>query len=372
MSSDSRGKILVVGSGIAGLSTAWALTRRGFAVEVFDQGPVPNARSSSYDEHRITRHAYGLQGGYARMMPAAFAAYDALFADIGTRPFDPTPMLNLVRDDEAWLAPCRADLDAMGIANRLLTPDAVALRFPMVATEGLAGALESEGAGVLYPTRILLALVIHLASRGVTFHPAHVVTAIDAERATVQVGDRTFGGDGVVVAAGAWVDRLVPSLRGAAVPSRQTVMYLAPPPALAAAWNRAPVFMDLGQDGATYTLPPRPGTRLKIGDHRFTRAGDPDGDRSPTEEEVAPLVDAARRAYRDFDRYTILETKACFYTVTADEAFIVRPLGARTIVVSACSGHGFKLAPLIGEGVAAAIAGERAMVGLEPWAAGRA
>jgi len=41
-------------------------------------------------------------------------------------------------------------------------------------------------------------------------------------------------------------------------------------------------------------------------------------------------------------------------------------------IVSACSGHGFKLAPLIADGVAAAIAGERDPVGVNPWAAGRA
>ena len=35
-------KVLIVGGGIAGLSTAWALARRGMQVELFEQGPLPS------------------------------------------------------------------------------------------------------------------------------------------------------------------------------------------------------------------------------------------------------------------------------------------------------------------------------------------
>ncbi len=42
----------------------------------------------------------------------------------------------------------------------------------------------------------------------------------------------------------------------------------------------------------------------------------------------------------------------CFYTSTADERFILERRG-RIVVGSACSGHGFKFAPVIGERLAA-------------------
>ena len=48
-------KVIVVGGGIAGLSTAWGLRKRGIAVELFEQGPLPNPQASSHDEHRIAR-----------------------------------------------------------------------------------------------------------------------------------------------------------------------------------------------------------------------------------------------------------------------------------------------------------------------------
>ena len=50
-------KAIVVGGGIMGLATAWALAREGHAVELFEQGPLPNPLASSMDEHRLIRTA---------------------------------------------------------------------------------------------------------------------------------------------------------------------------------------------------------------------------------------------------------------------------------------------------------------------------
>ena len=48
-------KVVIVGGGIMGLATAWALARDGREVELFEQGAVPNPLASSMDEHRLIR-----------------------------------------------------------------------------------------------------------------------------------------------------------------------------------------------------------------------------------------------------------------------------------------------------------------------------
>jgi glycine/D-amino acid oxidase-like deaminating enzyme len=206
----------------------------------------------------------------------------------------------------------------------------------------------------------------------VRFYADSRVSEVDPGVGTIIANGREHRADHLVIAAGAWVNKLTPLLTETMVPSRQAVMYLAPPPELAQRWSEAPVLIDMGLHSGTYTLPPRRGTRLKVGDHVFTRSGDADGDRIATDADVARLESAARRAYRDFDRYQVLERKICFYTVTRDdsERFAVRPWGERAWVVSACSGHGFKFGALIGDGVAAAIAGERSAEETTRWAAG--
>ncbi|MBB3769582.1 sarcosine oxidase/sarcosine oxidase subunit beta [Angulomicrobium tetraedrale] len=357
-----RGTVIVVGAGIAGLSTAWALERRGFQVSVFEQGPIPNPRATSYDDHRITRHAYGAHEGYAYLMPEAFAVYDRMFKETGTDHFDRSKVIYFLREEVGWYEPTVRSLTRMGSGFRDIPLTEVGERFPMVQTEGLTRAVETDEGGMLFPIRILTDLVIHLGNRGVRFHADSRVEEVDPEAGRVVANGREYRADHVVIAAGAWVNTLTPLLADTVVASRQAVMYLAPPPELARAWAAAPVLIDMGVDSGTYTLPPRRGTRLKIGDHVFTRAGDADGDRLATDDDVARLESAARLGYRDFDRYQVLERKICFYTVTRDdsERFAVRPWGRRAWVVSACSGHGFKLGPLVGDSVAAAIAGERA------------
>ncbi|MDF2997117.1 MAG: dependent oxidoreductase [Xanthobacteraceae bacterium] len=367
-----RGTVIVVGAGIAGLSAAWALQRRGFEVAVFEQGPIPNPRATSYDEHRITRHAYGAQEGYAYLMPDAFAMYDRMFDDIGADHFDRSKVIYFLREEVGWYEPSARALTRMGSGFRDIPLTEVRERFPMVETRGLTRAVETDEGGMLFPIRILTDLTVTLGNRGVRFHVDSRVAEVDPDAGLVVAGGREFRADHVVIAAGAWVNKLTPLLAQTVVPSRQAVMYLAPPPELAQRWAQAPVLIDMGLDSGTYTLPPRRGTRLKIGDHVFTRAGDADGDRIATEADLARLESAARLAYRDFDRYQVLERKICFYTVTRDdsERFVVRPWGKRAWIVSACSGHGFKLGPLIGDGVAAAIAGERSAEETTRWAAG--
>ena len=362
---------LIVGGGIAGLSTAWALARRGYQVDLFEQGPLPNPVASSYDEHRITRHAYGAMEGYAHLMPEAFRIWDMLWQATGRSHYEPCGAVYLLRHLNDWYAGVSRSLTEMGIPFRDIPLDQVERRFPMVDPTGLLRAVETDGAGMLFPIRILTDLVVLLGRLGVQLHTSTRVTQVDPEHGRLSVGGKTFEADVVVVAAGAWADRLVPALKGDAVPSRQAVLYLSPPPDLAEAWARAPVLLDVRADGGLYTLPPRQGTRLKVGDHVFSKIGDPDEDRIPTERDLARLWPAARESYRGLDRYAVLEPKACFYTVRDHEEFRVEPIGAAGWVISACSGHGFKLGSLMGELVARGIAGETQAAEITALAAGR-
>jgi sarcosine oxidase/sarcosine oxidase subunit beta len=366
-----KNRALIVGGGIAGLSTAWGLSRRGWEVHLFEQGPLPNPKASSYDEHRIIRHAYGLQEGYGRLMPDAFRVWDLLWQALGRRHYEPTPAVYFLHHDTGWFEATARTLDAARIGYRDIPLNQVRDRFPMVRTDGLRHVVETDGAGMLFPVRILTDLVVLLTRLGVRFHTAARVTEVNPVAGSLVADGIAHSGDVVVVAAGAWADRLVPQLKGVGVPSRQAVLYLAPPPDLAAAWEAAPVMIHHGEDSGVYTLPPRQGTRLKVGDHVFSRSGDADEDRVATERDLARLWPAARAAFTDLDRYAVLERKACFYTVADEERFIVKPIGEAGWVISACSGHGFKLGALMGEGVAQAIAAERPAAGVEAWAAGR-
>lgn len=351
-------RITVVGAGIMGLCTAWALARRGHEVAVFDQGHVPNPFGSSVDQHRLFRYPYGGWAGYARMAEDAFQGWERLWADLGERLMVPTGTLCTAQaeDGRRWLADSTAVLDSLGHPYRRLTPAQIAAEFPLVNPAAVAEAIHLESGGVLLAGRIVELLSHHLNTLGVTVHARAPVTGIDAERATVTLADRrSIGADAVVVAAGAWVTKLLPETAARLVPSRQVVAYMMPPEGLRRLWANAPMLIDSDEESGVYIVPPVAGTTMKAGDHRFSRSGDPDGDRDPDPDEAREVLDAARRLLADGHRYSLANAATCFYTVTADERFVVEPLSRRAWLMSACSGHGFKFAPALGEALAAAI-----------------
>jgi glycine/D-amino acid oxidase-like deaminating enzyme len=365
-------RAIIVGGGIMGLATAWALARDGHEVELFEQGPLPNPLASSMDEHRLIRHPYGDRLGYARMIDDAYAAWNLLWADLDQRLYAPTGTLALTGNGETWGARSAAALTEIGKPMTELKLSDLPRRFPQLDPKGLERAFWIDTGGVLFAQDIVTALARHLAQRpGVRLRPHTPVRSVDLERARVVVEPgTTHDADIVVVAAGAWAGRLLPSLGRRLIPSRQIVVYFNLPNDQRAAWANSPMVIQKTGDVGLYLVPPAEGRGLKIGDHAFSRSGDPAGDRDASAAEIEPLLERCRSLLKGFERWRVERLKACFYTVTEDERFVVEKQGAKGWAMSPCSGHGFKFGALMGLELARTIVTGRDPAAHARWAAG--
>lgn len=365
-------KAIIVGGGIMGLTSAWALAREGCAVELFERGPLPNPRASSHDEHRLIRHPYGSHAGYARMIDDAFEAWDLLWRDLSQRFFAATGTLALTAGPADWADRSAATLASIGRPMTELPLTELPQRFPMLETGGVERAFWMDTGGVLFAQDIVAALASHLTGkRDVTLHADTPVRSIDLERGrVVTVSGTTHDADVVIVAAGAWVGRLLPAMAQRLVASRQIVVYFDLPAEQYALWTKAPMVLEGMGDVGLYLVPPREGRGLKVGDHVFSRNGDPETGRDAGEDEVHALLDRCRGLLRGFDSWRIDRLKACFYTVTDNERFVVEKPGARGWVMSPCSGHGFKFGAVMGLELARTIVSERDPAAHARWAAG--
>ena len=101
------------------------------------------------DDHRLIRHAYGAQHGYMRMVDEAYAAWDALWRDLGEVLHVPTGVLALGEGGGGWLAESRSALRESGHNCESLSAAEVERRFPLLRTEGIADSFHCPAGGVL-------------------------------------------------------------------------------------------------------------------------------------------------------------------------------------------------------------------------------
>lgn len=349
-------RVAIIGAGIAGLSTAWALTKRGHDVTLLDQGPIPNPLAASGDHHRIIRRAYGGQDGYARLITEAFAAWEEVWTDIGARHEAPVGFLCVSQQPGDEADHLVEGLARGGYPHETLAPQAAAARWAFLDPATFRSATFSHEGGALFCKAIARDLARWLSEHGARVLPDTRAVAVDADTGTVTLADGArLVADEVVITAGAWALRLMPSLADVLTTYRTAVAYFAPPSGLEAAWAAAPVILDAGGASDGYVLPPGGGGGLKFGTGWHKRPTDnPDADRVPQPGEAEAIRRYFSPPFARIEEYQPLDVVTCCYTFTADERFTARREG-RVLAVSACSGHGYKFGAAVGRRVASAV-----------------
>jgi sarcosine oxidase len=154
---DATPEVAVVGAGVVGLATAYALLERGVEVRVLERGVPGNGQSGG--RSRIFRHAHA-DPRLVRETLTSRAAYDEWSDRLG---------VSLVSDDGAVaIGPAVEDrlpvLEQAGVAVRRLRPTELAERLPLLAAYEGPAMLDERG-GSIRTTRMVDALVAALGDR---------------------------------------------------------------------------------------------------------------------------------------------------------------------------------------------------------------
>lgn len=360
-------RVAIVGAGIAGLSTAWALVKRGHQVTVVEQGPIPNPLAASGDHHRIIRRAYGSAAGYGRLVTQAYEAWDEMWEDLGRSHLDPRGFLCVSREPGDEAQTLREGLETGGYPFEICDPGAAVERWPFLEPGTFRYAFFSPEGGALHCRKIATDVVAWLRTSGADIYENGKVTGIDVDEGRLTLEDGgTIQADRIVVAAGAWVLKLFPELEGTLKTYRTALAYAEPPADLKQVWESAPVVLDVGGSTDGYMIPPSGGAGLKFGSglHRVPTS-DADWNRLPVEGEGEAIRNLFQPPIARVREYKVTEVVTCAYTFTDD----VRFFGVekrRCLVISACSGHGYKFGAAVGRRVAEAI-DDGDMVGLRRW-----
>jgi monomeric sarcosine oxidase len=354
--------VAVIGLGTMGSFAAAELARRGLTVAGFDRFTPPHGHGSHSGGTRIYRVAYAEGSAYVPLAQQAGELWDQAGEQLGKPLLHRAGMLYMGPPGEPLMRKVAESASTNRLQVEKLSSSEIYRRYPAFEIpEDYTGLFDPQ-AGWLDVDAAIASSLAHARSLGVECHFDQQVKAWDATATEVRVHleKETVTVSSLVITAGAWAADLLSSLRLPLTVKRKVFAWFDPlAPELFAA-GRLPVFAFA--DHWSYGFPIMPGLGVKMalhagGDYLPYAGGAvaPPGpaDLDPIAAIAAKYMPRLAGAY-DEARSRIRHSATCLYTMTPDEDFIVdhHPEFKNVVFAAGFSGHGFKFAPVIAQGLA--------------------
>ncbi len=381
--------IAVVGLGAMGSAVLYQLGKRGMRAVGIDRFSPPHDRGSSHGETRVTRRANGEGEIYGPLAIRSHEIWRDIEAETGAELLVECGALIIAPIDDAVRRPGRTGFlqrttdiaRHFGIAHEVLDAAEVRHRYPLFLVGDHELAYFEPGGGYLRPEHCIAAQLARARELGTEVRLGTVVRSVEQQGHSVRIA--TDGGDLVVgqavIAAGAWAPRLLgPPFDRLLEPSRQVAHWFEVAQDTLSVWRRSPVFSwphGPAADDFFYGVPCLPGRRaVKTGKALSDAPVDPDDfERSVEPSEAARFHDRHLAGRLAGVTSHVINSTTCLYTVTPDSGFIIdcNAEADCILVLSPCSGHGFKHSAAIGEAVAQLVCAGRSTIDLSAFSTAR-
>lgn len=340
---------IVAGLGAHGSAAAYHLAKRGRSVLGFERFQRGHTLASFGGLSRIIRLSYYEHPSYVPLLRRAWDLWRELERESGETLLTQTGGLYMGPADGELVAGSLASARQHDLEHEQLDNAELRRRYPVFEIDrDWVGVFDAQ-AGWLAPERSI-ATHLRLAERhGATLHFGEPIDVWERDGDGVRVTsvNGSYRARRLVIAAGAWLPRLLPRLAPHLWVERNVLIWLEPRGNLDA-FAKLPVYIVEDTDRMYYGFPYDPANGLKMAGLHFGDRVDPDTvDRTASagdEERVRawlrrrmPLANGERR-----------RAQVCLYTNSPDGHFIIDRDGPVTYA-SACSGHGFKFASAMGE-----------------------
>src|SRR5256886_3344526 len=378
-------KVVVIGAGINGATSAIELRERGHEVVLADPGPLPHPLAASTDISKAVRAAYGADQEYTELAERSIERWRKWNQEFGAQLYHEVGVMFVRRRE---MEPGDFEHESFKSLERRchkverMNVPQLWKRFPAWNPELYRdGVLEIE-AGYAESGRAVAMLIERAKSIGVELREGTRLVRLDEDDNQVKgvvvedsVRDAVSApreansfpysykipGDFVVMAVGAWTPYLLPFTRKFFRATGQPVFHLKPSKPELFAPERFPVFgADITTTGY-YGFPINRDGVVKIANHGPGREMSPESPgrvvNSEDERNLRKFLAATFPALADAP---IVYTRVCMYCDTHDGHFWIArdPEREGLVVAAGDSGHGFKFAPVLGEIIADALEGK--------------
>lgn len=371
--------VLVVGLGAMGSAITAQLAKRGVKVVGVDQFSPPHSHGSTHGETRITREAIGEGQQFVPLAMRSHQLWREMERETGRTLFNACGGLVIAREDAPSRMHDQRDFlgntfraaEAFGIQYERLSASEISSRFPHFLLRGDECGYFEPGAGYLDPEACVSAQLSLASDRGATLNLGETVQRIaHVNGQTIVDTDRSrYAARVTIVAAGPWVSQLLPAFAASLTVRRQVLYWFRcnannavkslPAQPLSYRPRDFPIFIwhwGEGADDVFYGFPEiNAAGAIKVATEQCVETTTP----ALVKREVAETEITVMHARHIAGRLNGIGSRCvkaltCLYTNAPGANFVIDhlPDAPDTIVVSACSGHGFKHSAAIGEAVA--------------------
>lgn len=364
-----RYESLVIGLGAMGAATVYQLAKAGVKVAGIDRHHPPHTFGSSHGDTRITRLSVGEGAQYVPIVRNSHRIWRELEALSGESLFEQSGLLVLTSHDDFdpgdetdFTLRTIGLAQTYGIEHEVLDAAQIRQRFPQFAqvADSAIGYYE-PGGGFVRPERCIEVQLRLAEQQGAVLYKGETVTHISSDEhgVTVTTDQRTLQADKLVVSAGNWAGGLLgaPFDRLLKVYRQQLFWFELEPDAQLVGASPTFIFTHgLGERHTNYGFPALPGEgSLKIATAQYHTSSTPETlDRTVSPAQEREMYEQQVQGRLCGVTAKVVKSAVCAYTVTPDHHFIIdqHPTLQHTLVVSPCSGHGFKHSAALGEAFA--------------------
>lgn len=345
---------IVLGVGAMGSAACYELAKRGKRVLGLEQFSIPHDQGSSHGMTRIIRLAYYEHPSYVNLLRRAYELWYDLEGVVNDKLFYKTGSIDAGPQDSwvfqgSWRS-CREH----DLPHQVLTGAELHRRFPGYNLPNSTMAVLQPDGGFLAPEKCIVAFVQAAQQHGAEIHGHEPVLGWEPylDGFKVITTRDEYHCDKLIISTGAWAAKMIPELRDLTVPERQVLAWLQPNRPEYFQPSNFPVFNLLVEEGRYYGFPQHgiPGFKFARY-HHFEEIIDPDEfEREANDEDERALREFCER-YFPYGVGPTMTLKSCIFTNTPDRHFIIdtHPSMRNLVIVSPCSGHGFKFVSVIGE-----------------------
>jgi sarcosine oxidase len=371
---------IVLGLGAMGSATVYQLAERGNRVLGLDRFSPPHAYGSTHGDSRITRQAIGEGEHYTPLSLRSYELWRQIERATGETLLTITG--GLIISGKGQRGTCHVEnffdntvaaARKFGIRHEILDAREIAQRFPQFhVSDEEVGYYEHE-AGVLRPEACVTAQLRLAERHGAEIHRNETVERFVDANGTVRVFSNStqYETARLVICAGPWLPALLEESYAKLFTVFGQVMV----------WFDAGASIDRFQPGTfpifiwevpdskqgIYGFPAMngPSGGIKIATEQYERSTTADSIQEPVDEGRSLFERLVRSRFPDLTG-RVVNAASCLYTVTADSGFVIdqHPRHPSIIIVSPCSGHGFKHSAAIGEALAQLIVDGQSAINL--------